>query len=109
MGKERKIKSIIPLYTISKIQTMCYYLQSVLPQLEDVPENKTEILHDYFIFAMVWAFGGNLVDDKNKLNRTEFGQLFREQFASHFKSQIDEGCSVFDYSIDLKKSGANED
>ena len=63
----------------NKVKAVLSILQSELESAKD--EDLTqETLEQLFGFAVIWGFGGAMIDDKSNQNRTKFNDLFRSNF-----------------------------
>ena len=101
--KGDKLKSIVPIYTISKVKTVCSLLQSFLPLwIENGKSN--ELLLEYFAYACVWGFGGHMCDDKQTTYRSSFCKIVHDIFETAFGGQIEEDMTCFDYYVDPTKA-----
>lgn len=60
----RRTPTVYPLSTLLKVCTIVYMLEGLL---EDVPPEKktSDLMEQFFVFALTWAFGGPMVVDKS--------------------------------------------
>ncbi|KAA8581019.1 hypothetical protein FQN60_015325, partial [Etheostoma spectabile] len=90
-------KKIIPIPEQSMVQMLCHLLECVLTPENTPPDCAKELYELYFVFAVVWAFGGAMFQDQLVDYRVEFSKWWVAEFKSiKFPSQ----GTVFDYYID---------
>ena len=92
-----RFKKITPIPEISHLQMMTHLLECMLTP-ENVPADASKEHYElYFVFCLVWAFGGCLFQDQLGDHRVEFTKWFINEFKSvKFPSH----GTVFDYYID---------
>ncbi|XP_032397932.1 dynein heavy chain 9, axonemal [Etheostoma spectabile] len=96
-GIRSRFKKIIPIPEQSMVQMLCHLLECVLTPENTPPDCAKELYELYFVFAVVWAFGGAMFQDQLVDYRVEFSKWWVAEFKSiKFPSQ----GTVFDYYID---------
>ncbi|CAB1116950.1 unnamed protein product [Ectocarpus sp. CCAP 1310/34] len=94
-------KEVTPLRVLNKVCTIVYLLEGLL---EDVPPEKktSDLMEQFFVFALMWAFGGPMVVDKSD----DYRRKFSEEFLSTFAGQkIPKEGTCFDYFYDWQSDG----
>eukprot|EP00903_Cladosiphon_okamuranus_P006208 g6103.t2 len=94
-------KEVTPLRVLNKVCTIVYLLEGLL---EDVPPEKknSDLMEQFFVFALMWAFGGPMVVDKSD----DYRRKFSEEFLSTFAGQkIPKEGTCFDYFYDWESDG----
>ena len=92
---KRTCKTIVPCMDINIVQTICYLLEGLLEHIgKDKP---AEVYEKYFVFALVWGFGGPLSSDGRVDFRTLFSNWWRKENPA---VKMGEVGTVFDYYID---------
>ncbi|XP_025057963.1 dynein heavy chain 9, axonemal [Alligator sinensis] len=92
-----RFKKIIPVPEQSMIQTLCFLLECLLTKENTPPDCPKELYELYFVFAVVWAFGGMMFQDQLVDYRVEFSKWWVTEFKTiKFPSQ----GTVFDFYID---------
>uniref|UniRef100_A0A7M4EWH0 Dynein axonemal heavy chain 9 n=1 Tax=Crocodylus porosus TaxID=8502 RepID=A0A7M4EWH0_CROPO len=92
-----RFKKIIPVPEQSMIQTLCFLLECLLTKENTPPDCPKELYELYFVFAVVWAFGGTMFQDQLVDYRVEFSKWWVTEFKTiKFPSQ----GTVFDFYID---------
>ncbi|CAM9279490.1 unnamed protein product [Choristocarpus tenellus] len=89
-------KEVTPLRVLNKVCTIVYLLEGLL---ESVPPEKknNDIMEQFFVFALTWAFGGPMVVDKTD----DYRRKFSEEFLSTFAGQkLPKEGLCFDYFYD---------
>ena len=90
----KEYEDIVPVRAMSKVYTLCYLLQAQLDAMN--PENYTQaILEKMFVYAMIWAFGGPLPEDKVNNFRRNFSRMWVDTFKDVILP-LKEGQNVFD-------------
>ncbi|CAH1795230.1 unnamed protein product [Owenia fusiformis] len=92
-----RFKKITPIAEVSHMQMLCYLLEVTL-----VPENtpadcSKELYELYFVFCLVWAFGGCMFQDQLVDYRVEFTKWWITEFKT---VKFPSTGTVFDYFID---------
>ena len=59
-----RFKKITPIADISHLQMLCYLLECMLVPENTPPDCPKEWYELYFVFCIVWAFGGCLFQDQ---------------------------------------------
>ena len=77
------------------MQTLVNLLTGLINEYvrDDAPREVYEI---YFVFAMLWSFGGCLFQDTQRDDRDNFSKWWRQEFKF---VKLPEGGSVFDYYV----------
>ena len=100
--------TIVPLPEINKIQHLCYILEGILGNGDDLAskakvmgqEAADLLLESYFVFALMWSCGGATFTDKQVDHRKAFNSFFKDEFKTiRFP---DEG-EIFDWVVDETK------
>ena len=91
---KRSCKPVVAVMDINIVQTICFLLEGLLADLKD---RTTELLERYFVFAVVWAFGGPLPSDGRIDYRLQFSTWWRKENAA---VHIGETDTVFDFYVD---------
>ncbi|CAN0161161.1 unnamed protein product [Scytosiphon promiscuus] len=97
-------KEVTPLRVLNKVCTIVYLLEGLL---DDVPPEKktSDLMEQFFVFALMWAFGGPMVVDKSD----DYRRKFSEEFLSTFAGQkIPKEGTCFDYFYDWQSDGFKE-
>jgi dynein heavy chain, axonemal len=90
-----KMETVAPTLTINMVQTVCYLLEGLLPQLDDA-HRTPEMIERLFMFSAIWAFGATATTDKNN----DFRKKFSASWQGAFKAlKFPEKGSVFDYVV----------
>jgi dynein heavy chain len=98
LGACKQFKQIVPILTVNSVSTLCYLLDGVLGKGDDAKKGlSAEVVETYFVWAMIWAFGGALLVDKAKDHKEHFSRWWQQEFKTvTFPSQ----GNVFDYIVD---------
>jgi dynein heavy chain len=79
-------KTCTPVMLLNNVQTVCYIVQGLFDGDDGVSENEKtqEVMEDFFVFAVTWAFGGPLVVDKGHGidSKRDFHEMFTSTFAN---------------------------
>lgn len=59
-----RFKKITPVVEASQIQMVCYLLECLLTPENTPPDCPKELYELYFVFALVWGFGGITFQDQ---------------------------------------------
>ena len=88
-------KEVTRCQILNKVNTTIYLMEQILKGM--APDEKTEDhLDGYFLYCLVWAFGGPLLIDKQVDYRAKFNEEFRTLFGQRFPTE----GSVFDWFYD---------
>ena len=69
-----------PQVDINVVQTVCFLLDGLLTE-ENVPHNSSaELYEKFFVFAVIWAFGGPLPSDGRVDYRQSFSNWWKKEF-----------------------------
>jgi dynein heavy chain len=98
----RDFKECTPIYLLNKVSTLTYLMDSFIEAVPFDDRKNLEIMDNLFCFAMMWAFGGVMIegqtaadDSRKKFNeQTMTPQLFNGRFPK------DHPC--FDYFYDIE-------
>ena len=94
----RGYKECTPMYILNKVSTIIYLLEGLL---ETIPYEKknTETVENLFVWAVMWAFGGPMIQDKGQDFRKKFSEETTTLFAQRFPKEggKDGQTSCFDY------------
>ncbi|GBG27447.1 Dynein heavy chain 17, axonemal [Hondaea fermentalgiana] len=111
--KEHKLRSIVPTYTISAIQTICSLVHAQIGPWAATPavasgggvtgNGAQYLLEQIFAYACVWGFGGSLAAEKGSDAKALFSMLFVQAFPGIIP--VDDASTVFDYFIDTTMLG----
>jgi dynein heavy chain len=96
----KQFKQTVPTCQLNNVCTLCYLLDGLLGTGDDQKKDLApEVIENFFVWAAVWAFGGNLLVDKSVNHSKNFSAWWIEEFKTvKFGG---EGL-VFDYQIDTK-------
>ncbi|ORC84913.1 dynein heavy chain [Trypanosoma theileri] len=102
---KRSMKPIVTLMDINVIQTICFILEGILGQMtnEELSKhpNYFDVCEKYFVFAVIWAFGGPLPGHDGRIDaRMNFSNQWKKEFPN---MKISDSGSVFDFYIDKRK------
>ena len=75
-------------------------LQSEIESAKD-DDLTQETLEQLFGFAVIWGFGGAMINDKSNQNRTKFNDLFRSNFK---QIAIPKEGTVYDYQYKISET-----
>ncbi|KAK4326143.1 hypothetical protein Pmani_003308 [Petrolisthes manimaculis] len=92
-----RFKKITPMPEISHLMMLCQLLDCLLTADTAPPDSPKEVYEQYFVFALVWAFGSALYQDGNIDYRVEFSKWFQQEFRT---VKFPTGGTVFDYFIE---------
>ncbi|XP_062567134.1 dynein beta chain, ciliary-like [Saccostrea cucullata] len=92
-----RFKKITPVADNSHIQMLCYLLECLLTPENTPPDCAKELYELYFVFAIVWAFGGVTFQDQLVDYRVEFTKWWTTEFKT---VKFPTTGTVFDYYID---------
>jgi dynein heavy chain len=98
-----ELVTITPIAAISMVAAVCHLMESLLDSLTQANKGEKANADDIealFVFALVWSFGGCLINSKTDRSRTKFDSLFRNAFK---KVVIPTEGHVLDYYFDLKR------
>jgi len=96
---QRVWQYVIPLSDFEMVTSLCTLLNSLLiPSNVGVSPIKRDLFEMYFMFAVMWSFGGALTADKNKNYRDSFDRFWRRIFAKDCPVFPEEG-HILDYCI----------
>jgi dynein heavy chain len=92
----RGYENIVPHAWITKVETVCYLLNSLLGEdmISDPAKKTPETLESLFVFACIWAFGGPVPIDKTRDYRKDFDAMWRTIFTA---IKFPKDGLVFDY------------
>ena len=76
---------------------LCYLLECMLVPENTPPDCPKEWYELYFVFCIVWAFGGSLFQDQLVDHRVEFTKWWTTEFKT---VKFPTAGTVFDYYID---------
>ena len=94
---KKRWKTITPIPSISQVKQLCVLLDALLVPSNFPADAPTEQFDNFFVFAVIWAFGSAIQVDGQSDFRTEFSNYFKKQF-EHIA--IDKRTSVFDIWVD---------
>ncbi|KEG12669.1 dynein heavy chain [Trypanosoma grayi] len=102
---KRSMKPIVSLMDINVVQTICFIVEGIFAQLsqEELTKhpNHFEVYEKYFVFAVIWAFGGPLPGSDGRIDaRMNFSNQWKKEFPN---MKISDTGSVFDFYIDKNK------
>ncbi|KAG8346214.1 putative Dynein heavy chain N terminal region 2 domain1 [Trypanosoma vivax] len=102
---KRSMKPIVSIMDINVVQSICFILEGIFGQMpqEEFSKNPNvfDVCEKYFVFAVIWAFGGPLPGSDGRVDqRLNFSNQWKKEFPN---MKISDTGSVFDYYIDKKK------
>lgn len=102
---KRSMKPIVSLMDINVVQTICFIIEGIFAQMapDELAKhpNIFDVCEKYFVFAVIWAFGGPLPGSDGRIDlRLNFSNQWKKEFPN---MKISDVGSVFDYYIDKKK------
>ena len=95
---KRVMKTPVAIQDLSIVQTICYLLEGFLLPDNVAPGSPSEHYERYFIFALIWAFGGPLSSDGRIDYKNNFSNWWKKEFPT-IKITADEKQSIFDSFI----------
>ena len=96
----KQFRQTVPTMQINNVATLCYLLDGLLGVGDNQKKGMTpDVLEQYFVFAAVWAFGGNLLVDKSKNHAKNFSVWWQEEFKT---IKFPPDGLVFDVQLDPK-------
>jgi dynein heavy chain len=96
----KNFRLTVPIVQINSVCTLCYLLDGVLGQGEDMRKGlSNEVIETYFVWCCVWAFGGGLLVDKANDFKDKFSKWWMEEFKT---IKFPSDGNVFDYKVDEK-------
>jgi dynein heavy chain len=96
----KNFRLTVPIVQINSVCTLCYLLDGVLGQGEDMRKGlSNEVIETYFVWCCVWAFGGGLLVDKANDFKDKFSKWWMEEFKT---IKFPSDGNVFDYTVDEK-------
>ncbi|EAN79295.1 dynein heavy chain, putative [Trypanosoma brucei brucei TREU927] len=102
---KRSMKPIVAVMDINVVQTICFLLEGIFGRMqqEELSKNPNvfDVCEKYFVFAVIWAFGGPLPGSDGRVDqRMNFSNQWKKEFPN---MKISDTGSVFDFYIDKKK------
>ncbi|EPY29285.1 hypothetical protein STCU_04632 [Strigomonas culicis] len=102
---KRTMRPVVSVMDINLVQTICFLLDGIFKTMEadelSKNSNAFEIYEKYFVFAVIWAFGGPLPSSDGRIDmRLNFSNTWKKEFPN---MKITETGSVFDFYIDKSK------
>ena len=91
--------TITPVPSISKVQQLCILLDALFVPSNFPADSPPEQFENFFVFAIIWAFGSALLVDGQSDFRQEFSNFFKKQF-DHIAEKIGKKTTVFDVWVD---------
>ena len=91
MMRQRKMSPVVPITTIASVMTVCNILEGLL---DDVKVRTKPGIENLFVFALIWAFGGALGEEKTANFRVMFSKAFKDDFK---EVAFPDRGTVFDY------------
>ena len=89
------MEDIVPIRIINKISTTCYILEALINKTTGGVS--TELLENMFAWSAVWAFGGTLTAEHQKVFSERFVDAFPKIKMSKDKAHAD--ATVFDFKL----------
>eukprot|EP01065_Artemidia_motanka_P030559 TRINITY_DN365_c0_g2_i2.p1 TRINITY_DN365_c0_g2~~TRINITY_DN365_c0_g2_i2.p1 ORF type:complete len:4684 (+),score=1932.48 TRINITY_DN365_c0_g2_i2:111-14162(+) len=97
----------VPVNDLSVVQTICFLLEGLLTEENIAPGSPSEAYEKYFLFVLVWAFGGPLSSDGRINYRDRFSNWWKKEFAQNtVRIVTEEKSSIYDVFIPDKSPGA---
>ncbi|CAD2219679.1 dynein heavy chain [Angomonas deanei] len=107
---KRSMRTVVAVMDINIVQTICFLLDGIFKTMEQDEiskhPNAFEVYEKYFVFAVIWAFGGPLPCSDGRIDmRLNFSNQWKKEFPN---MKISETGSIFDFYIAKEKdeSGA---
>jgi len=106
----RKFQSVVPQSDLCKLQALCYVLEGTLGEVDKAVQKldaeTTKLVYERaFVFAMIWAFGGCMLNDVTRNCQKEFSDWAKKQFQNvmtlPFDQDVEGSNLVFDYFFDI--------
>ncbi|ESS67196.1 hypothetical protein TCDM_04102 [Trypanosoma cruzi Dm28c] len=102
---KRSMRPIVSIMDINVVQTICFILEGIFTQAtqEELSKhpNHFEVYEKYFVFAVIWAFGGPLPGSDGRIDlRLNFSNQWKKEFSN---MKISDLGSVFDFYVEKKK------
>lgn len=101
----RSMRTVVAVMDINVVQTICFLLDGIFNTM-DADElskhpNVFDVYEKYFVFAVIWAFGGPLPSTDGRIDmRQNFSNLWKKEFPA---MKIADVGTVFDYYIEKQK------
>ncbi|RNF12557.1 dynein heavy chain 9, axonemal isoform 2 [Trypanosoma rangeli] len=102
---KRSMRPIVSIMDINVVQTICFILEGIFAQMPQEElfkhPNIFEVHEKYFVFAVIWAFGGPLPGSDGRIDmRMNFSNQWKKEFPN---MKISDVGSVFDFYVDKIK------
>eukprot|EP00756_Hemistasia_phaeocysticola_P016846 Hpha_TRINITY_DN15501_c4_g2::TRINITY_DN15501_c4_g2_i2::g.105578::m.105578/K10408/DNAH; dynein heavy chain, axonemal len=99
----------VPVNDLSVVQTICFLLEGLLTEENIAPGSPSEAYEKYFLFVLVWAFGGALSSDGRINYRDRFSAWWKKEFAQNtVRIVTDEKSTIYDVYIPDKNPNSIE-
>ncbi|KAJ9459816.1 Dynein beta chain [Diplonema papillatum] len=95
---KRTMKPPVAISDLSIVQTIVRLLDGLLVPENILPGSPSEQYEKYFLFALIWAFGGPLSSDGRIDYRTNFSNWWKKEFPA-IRLTTEEKQSIFDTFI----------
>eukprot|EP01063_Lacrimia_lanifica_P013523 TRINITY_DN2016_c0_g3_i2.p1 TRINITY_DN2016_c0_g3~~TRINITY_DN2016_c0_g3_i2.p1 ORF type:complete len:4660 (+),score=2247.11 TRINITY_DN2016_c0_g3_i2:150-14129(+) len=95
---KRAMKSIVGISDLSIVQTITRLMTALVTPENVPPGSPSEHYEKYFVFSLIWAFGGPLSSDGRIDFRVNFSNWWKKEFPA-IRVAADEKMSVFDYFL----------
>lgn len=101
----RSMRTIVSVMDINVVQTICFLLDGIFKTMDPDELNKHpnvfDVYEKYFVFAVIWAFGGPLPSTDGRIDmRLNFSNQWKKEFPA---MKVADAGTVFDYYIDKTK------
>ncbi|KAL7699312.1 dynein heavy chain cytosolic putative [Lotmaria passim] len=105
---KRTVRPIVAVMDINIVQTICFLLDGIFKTMEPDElakhSNASDVYEKYFVFAVIWAFGGPLPSSDGRIDmRLNFSNQWKKEFPN---MKISETGSIFDFYIEKTKDEA---
>lgn len=93
----KDFKDVTPIRLLNKVCTVIYIMEGLIDNMP-MDKKNAESVESFFIYAVVWAFGGAMSGNKEP----DYRKKFNEEFSKTFGQKHPKEGQVFDYFYDLE-------
>eukprot|EP00796_Vickermania_ingenoplastis_P004195 gene4195-3033_t len=102
---KRSMRPVVSVMDINVVQTICFLLEGIFKTMDSDELSKHpnvfDVYEKYFVFAVLWAFGGPLPSTDGRIDmRMNFSNQWKKEFPA---MKVSDTGSVFDYYIEKTK------